>query len=136
VSRALVDLVVSRLEAQVSTKRTVYSLAVPSQPVARYLVVWAPVGADESLDLADTQSLRSADVTVTSVSRNTKPEEAAREALAGLEFAHAALLGWRPSLGRSAWKPEPVSSQPPRRDDDLPDTTFYAVEQWRFRYQP
>ena len=132
-SRALAEVVAAHLE---TTGRTVYRSAVPDDPPARYLVVRSSVGTDESVDLGDSQALRSAVVTVTSVSTNTLDATAAAEAMWGAEKAHDALRGWRPSIGRAAWKPVPIASQEPIRDESLSTTTYYAVERWGFQYQP
>jgi hypothetical protein len=76
-------------------------------------------------------------VWVTSVSRNTSPHQAADEAMWGLEKAHAALTGWRPTIGSGgAWKPETLTSLPIERDESLPDTVMYAVTTYGFTYQP
>jgi hypothetical protein len=106
----------------------VYRSDVPKTPAARYVVVRSNIGVDESVDLADSRSLRGATVWVTSVAPTSD------EALWGAEKAHDALLGWRPSA--SSWKPVPLSSQPPTRDESLPTTVVFTVETWGFQFQP
>jgi hypothetical protein len=136
VSRALVDSVATRIESVVGAARTVYRGEVPDSPSARYLVVRSNIGTDESVDLGDSQTLRSATVWVTSVSRNDNPVTAHDEAVWGAEKAHDALKGWRPTIGRAAWKPVSLSSSEPTRDDSLPDTVYSTFERWGFQFQP
>jgi len=136
VSRALTEAVAARIESVTGANRVVYRGAVPEAPAARYLVVRSNVGTDESVDLGDSQAMRSATVTVTSVSRNGSGQAAAGEAMWGAEKAHAALHGWRPTLGRAAWKPVVIASQEPTRDGSLPETVYFAVERWGFQFQP
>ena len=133
-SRALVDSVASQIESVVGAARTVYRGEVPDNPAARYVVVRSNIGTDESVDLADSQTLRSATVWVTSASRNDNPVTAHDEALWGAEKAHDALKGWRPNAG--SWKPVPLSSQLPQRDEALPSTVVFTVETWGFQFQP
>jgi hypothetical protein len=136
VSRALAELVAERIESVVGAARAVCRGAVPDSPPARYIVVRSSVGTDESVDLADSQNVRSAVVTVTSVSVNSDDNVAADEALWGAEKAHDALKGWRPGVGRAAWKPVPLASSEPARDESLPTTTYFTVERWGFQFQP
>lgn len=135
-SRALLEEAATRIESVTGANRVVYRGGVPSTPAARYIVVRSNIGADESVDLGDSQALRSATVTVTSVSRNADDQGAADEALWGAEKAHAAFKGWRPTTGRAAWKPVLISSQEPIADESLPDTVYFTVERWGFQYQP
>ena len=135
-SRALQEESAARIESMTGTNRVVYRGAVPDAPAAKYIVVRSNVGTDESVDLGDSQALRSATVTVTSASRNPDDEGAADEALWGAEKAHAAFKGWRPTTGRAAWKPVLISSQEPTRDESLPNTVYFTVERWGFQYQP
>lgn len=144
-SRALVEAVAARVEsaAGVNGNRIVYRNAVPDNPAAQYVVVRANVGENESFDLADSQSLRNATVWVTSVSRGSDQQtvvnpdqQAAEEAMWGMEKAHAALTNWRPTIGTAgAWKAQVLSSQPVTRDESLPSTVMFAVETYGFTYQ-
>lgn len=133
-SRALVESVAARIESATGAARAVYRGEVPGDPEPRYVVVRSNIGTDESVDLGDSQTLRSATVWVTSVSRNDDPVTAHDEAVWGAEKAHDALKGWRPAA--TSWKPVPLSSQPPQRDEALPSTTVYTVETWGFQFQP
>jgi hypothetical protein len=131
-----VEAVASRIESQTGAARTVYRTAVPDNPAPRYLVVRSNIGEDESVDLGDSQALRAATVTVTSASTNALDQVAADEAMWGMEKAHGALHGWRPTVGRASWKPVLLSSLEPTNDESLPTTTYYAVERWGFQFQP
>jgi len=97
--------------------------------------VWSSVGDEESSQMADVTDMLTPLVTVTSVSRNKNPTVAADEAAWGAEQVRAALRDWRPALGSVAWKVRPVASQPPRRDESIPDTTYFAVEQFTAMHQ-
>lgn len=130
---SIVDLTAARLTAQV-TSRTVYAHAVPKLPAALYLWVYSDVPLPSSLDLADSQTIRGVTVWINSVASDSNPGTAAAEAMAGAQMAQDALTGWRPLDG--AWKPVPISSQPPIKDDDIPgQTVFYAVSTWQFNYE-
>lgn len=116
--------------------RTVYEYGVPDGPLPlRYLVVRGNEGGEESSTVADARDLRSPAVWVTSVSRNADPALAAREASWGAGRARDALRGWRPPLGRAAWKLASELSQPASRDESIPETTFFAVEQFSALHQ-
>ena len=124
------DLVKSHLESTV-TARTVYAGAVPDGTLpARYLVVWTSEGSEEATRSCGTTNVQTPVVWVTSVSRNTAPNVAAREAAWGAARARAALRGFRPE-GR--WRFTPETSSPARRDESISATTFYAVEQFTLR---
>lgn len=114
---------------------------IPSRPVfvgappdgtapARYLVVRASEGSEESTRSSQTVSVQTPALWVTSVSRNAKPNEAESEANWAAAKARAALRNWRPE---SEWAVRSDASAMARRDESLPDTTFYAVEQFSFR---
>lgn len=129
----IVDLLAARLDSLVPW--TVYKHGLPKNVTYPYLWVYSTAPSPESLDLADSQSLRNVTAWVSAVSEDVDPDAAATEAAWGAQMAAEALVGWRPAAGH--WKPAPLSSQPPRKDDDLPDlTVFYAVSSWAFRYQP
>ena len=120
----------SRLLTQ-EIPRAVYSHGVPDGTLpTRYLVVWGADGSEEATRAADTVDALSLVVWVTSVSRNADGQVAAHEAAWGASRARAALRNYRPE-GRWAFRAE--SSSPARRDESIPDTTFYAVEQFRLR---
>lgn len=85
--------------------------------------------------MCDAQDLRSPSIWVHSVSRSSNPDVASREAGWGAKAARDALRGFRPSLGRVSWKFRAEVSQPPRRDEAISATTFYAVEQFSIQYQ-
>jgi hypothetical protein len=131
-----VEAVAVQIESLTGTARTVYRNAVPDGPAGSFIVVRSNIGEDESVDLGDSQALRAATVTVTSASTNDRDQDAATAAMWGMEKAHAALHGWRPTIGRAAWKPVLLSSLEPTNDESLPTTTYYAVERWGFQFQP
>jgi len=127
--------VAARLEAEVPG-RVVYRHAVPDNPAARYLFVYSNTPGRTSDNLGDVATMRDETVWVTSTSVGQR-EQATQEALWGAEKANAALENWRPPIGSAAWKPVPLSSQPPTRDESLPAVTaMYAVSTWGFTYQP
>ena len=130
------EAVAVQIESLTGTARTVYRNAVPDAPAASYIVVRSNIGEDESVDLGDSQAMRSATVTVTSASTNDRDQDAATAAMWGMEKAHASLHGWRPTIGRAAWKPVLLSSLEPTNDESLPTTTYYGVERWGFQFQP
>ena len=130
-----VDAVKARLESLIPS-RTVYANAIPDGTLpTRYLVVYGNVGGEESSTMCDARDLRSPSIWVHSIARSDKPEVAAREAAWGAKAVRDALRGFRPSLGRVAWKAVAEVSQPPRRSESLPATAFYAVEQFSIQYQ-
>lgn len=129
----IVDLLAARLESL--TPWTVYKNGLPKAPSYPYLWVYSTAPLPESVDLGDSQSLRNVTAWVSAVSEDVNPDAAADEAAWGAQMAAEALVGWRPAAGH--WKPVPLASQPPAKDDDLPDlTVFYAVSSWAFHYQP
>jgi len=124
------DDVAARLSAQIPS-RTVYSGAVPDGSLPpRYLVVWASEGDESSTRASDGTNTQTPSVWVSSVSRNNSPKIAADEAAWGASKVRAALRDWRPY---GDWKIRPEVSQPPRRDEAIPATTFFAVEQFSVR---
>jgi hypothetical protein len=125
-----VDEAAARLTEQVPS-RTVFSYAVPDGTLpARYLLVSGSPGSEESARMGGTVNLGEPFVWVTSVSRNAKPEVAAREAAWGAQKAREALRNYRPD---GTWSFRAETSQAPQRDDSLDATTFYAVEQFSRR---
>jgi hypothetical protein len=134
----VVDLAAARLEVSVPA-RTVYKHAVPKGtpevPLAdKYLWVYSNAPVFESVDLADSQTLRQVTLWVTSAARAGDMQSAAEAAVWGAEKAQEALRGWRPAAGH--WKPVPLSSQPVQRDDDLPDVAVaFVTSTWGFQYQ-
>lgn len=132
-SRALVEEVAARLRELIPS-RTVYTFAVPDSPAPRYLFV---NGSDTLTadTLGDVARVRDGVIWVTSTSRNGDPEAAADEATWGQEKAQGALMGWRPTTGDIAWKPEHLGGQPVQRDNDLPDTVMFAVDRYGITYQ-
>lgn len=129
----VVDLAAARLEATVPA-RTVYKHAVPASPDAYYLWVYSNGPVFESVDLADSQTLRQVTLWVSSTARAGDMQSAAEAAAWGAEKAQEALRAWRPAAGH--WKPVPLSSQPVQRDDDLPDVAVaFVTSTWGFQYQ-
>ena len=128
--RELANAVKARLDLMV-TPRTVYVGAVPDGTLPpRYLVVWGSEGSEEATRSTQTVSVQTPAVWVSSVSRNSDPKVAADEAAWGAAKARTVLRNWRPD---GAWSVRSDTSQPARRDDALPTTTFYAVEQFSLR---
>ena len=126
----LVDDVKARLEAQI-TGLTVYKNAVPSGTLpAKYLIVWASAGTETSNRMTDTTNLADPTFWITSVGRLSSPQNSAAAAAFGAREARRAMRDWRPY---GAYKVRPEVSQPARRDESLPDATFYAVEQFTVR---
>lgn len=132
-----VDLVAARLEVVVP-QRAVYRHALPNDPAdlaAQYLWVYGNVPSPQSIDLGDSQSLRDQTVWITSAARDSDVERAANVAVWAADKAQEALIGWRPAAGH--WKPVPLSSQPPQRDnDETTGTVVFTVATWGFTYQP
>lgn len=129
----VVDLAADRLEAMVPA-RTVYRHGVPKSPAAEYLWVYSNAPVFESVDLADSRTLRQVTLWVTSTSRAADMPSAMRAAAWGAEKAQEALRGWHPGVGH--WKPVPLTSQPPQPDPDLPDASVaFAAATWGFQYQ-
>ncbi len=127
-SAATVAAIVDRIKAQglrCTTER-------PSSTAYPYVVVYA--------DSAPRSSDREADVRVTRTLgwQTTVVGESAEQCRAALDRVTDALGDWRPSLpGRVFHKVEHLSSQPVRRDEDLPDrTVFIATDQWRVVSDP
>lgn len=135
-SLAVAEAVKARLAAQIPT-RTVYANAVPEGTTlpAQYLVVWTSNGDEFASAMCDVTDIAVPVVWVTSVSRNAKPEAAAREAAWGADKARTALRDWRSGVGPVSWKLRAVASSPPTRDESLDVTTFYAVEQFTAQHQ-
>lgn len=126
----LAGMVEARLEAEIPS-RTIYVGAVPDGTLPpRYLVVWPSEGSEEATRSCDTTNVQTPVVWVTSVSRNADPHAAAREAAWAAGKVRKALRNWRPE-GR--WKLVHGTSAPARRDESIPATTFYAVEQFSLR---
>lgn len=120
----------ARLRSQI-TSRTVYEYATPDGPLpARYLVVYGSEGLEESNRSTFTTNVQTPSVWVTSVSRNEKPDIAAREAAWGAQKARAALRNYRPD---GSWPFRSETSQPARKDETASVSTFFAVEQFSRR---
>jgi len=120
----------TRLRSQIPS-RTVYEYAVPDGTLpAQYLVVYGAEGGEESTRMSQTVNVTTPAVWVTSVSRNSKPEVAAREAAWGAQKARAALRNYRPT---GTWAFRSETSQPPQRNETASVATFYAVEQFSRR---
>lgn len=126
----LADAVAVRLTSLVPS-RTVYAHGVPDGDLpARYLIVWASEGSEESTRMVRTVHVQTPAVWVTSVSRNTSPEVAARESQWGAGKAREALRNWLPE---SRWAMKHDSSAPARRDESIDATTYVATEQFSLR---
>lgn len=111
--------------------RTVYTGALPDGPLpARYVIVWSSEGSEESTRAARTVNIQTPALWVTSVSRNGDPMVAEREASWGAAEARRRLRNWRPE---ARWALTHELSQPARRDESIPETTYVAVEQYTLR---
>jgi len=135
-SRALVEVVAARLESQVGPSRPVYRNAVPDDAAPRYLFVYSNTPGRTSDNLGDVATMRDSTVWVNSTAVGPRVQ-ATDESMWGMERAVAALEDWRPTIGAISWKPNNLSSQPPQRDQSLPEVTvIYTVSTWGFTYQP
>ena len=111
--------------------RTVYAGAVPDGTLpATYLVVWASEGFEESTRSTTSTNVQTPALWVTSVSRNKRPEVAAREAAWGAGKAREVLRDWRPDGG---FLLRAEVSAPARREDSGTVSTFVATEQFSVR---
>ena len=127
---ALADAAQARLKAAIPS-RAVYAGAVPDGTLpATYLVVWASEGSDESTRSTGTANVQTPALWVTSVSRNSKPDIAAREAAWGAGKAREVLRNWRPDAG---WLLRADLSSPARREESGTVAVFVATEQFSVR---
>lgn len=140
--RALVDDVAARLTTALGGAWHGYKHSVPESPVYPYFWVYSNTGTADGDDFAESRAQR--DVTVWVVCTAAGPTgvtdggpQAAQQAAWGAEKAQAAIIGHRPALGVAAWKPVHLASQPPQRDDDLPErVVVYVVDQYGYTIQP
>lgn len=131
--RSLVEDAADLVAAAVGGAWTVYPHAVPKAPTYPYVWVYGNTGVADSDDFTNTPALRDVTLWVTSTASRPDPMQAADQAAWGAEKAQAALLPWRPY----GWRPQQLTSQPPNRDDDLPDATiFFAVDTYGITAQP
>lgn len=127
---ALIDAGKARLGPLIPS-RTVYAGAVPDGPLpAKYIVLWASEGSEESTRSTGTMNVQTPELWVSSVSRNERPEVAAREAAWGAREARKALRGWRPE---SDWALRHEVSAPARRDELATAVVYVATEQFSLR---
>ena len=135
-SRAVLDLVAARLEALIPS-RTVFVEAVPDGTLpARYLLVQEGGDSEEASSMADKVDLVGHSVLVKSVSFNTDPVAAAREAGWGEEKARDALRGWRPVIGTAAWKARASNNYlAPTRDDSTGSTAYMVGRYFDLAHQ-
>lgn len=127
-SASTVAAIIDRIKAQ--TLRC-YD-AKPSSPTYPYVVVYAGGGVRSSDREADIRVQQDIGWQTTVVG------DSAAQCRAALDRVTAALEDWRPVVpGRSFHKVEHSTSQPVRRDEDLPDRTlFIATDQWRVVSDP
>ena len=124
------DDAVARLESE-EPGSIVFGGAVPNGELpAQYRVVWANEGDEFSTRLCGTTNIIVPTFWVTSVARLGSPQNSFRGAARGSRITRQAFRDWRPY---GAWKVRPEASQAPRRDESLPDSTFFAVEQFSVR---
>lgn len=124
--RQVVEDAATLVASAVGSAWTVYKYAVPEAPTYPYVWLYSNTGQAASVDLANTPTMR--DVTLWVVATaDGDPQQAAQQAAWGAEKAQAALVGSRPY----GWRPEHLSTQPPSRNDTLPDrTVFFAVDMY------
>lgn len=120
----------ARLESLVPSRPVFVGAPPENDPPERYLVVRTSEGSEEATRSTGTVSVQTPVAWVTSVSRNDDPKEAADEAAWGASRARSALRNWAPESG---WSMRSEASQGARRDESIPQTTFYAVEQFSLR---
>lgn len=127
-SAATVAAIIDRIKAQ--TLRC-YD-AEPATPTYPYVVVYADGGIRSSDREADVRVQQSVGWQTTVVGTS------AAQCRAALDRVTTALEDWRPVVaGRSFDKVEHPTSQPVRRDPDLPDRSlFIATDQWRVVSDP
>ena len=120
---------VTRLTAQIPS-RTVYPYAVPDGTLpARYIVVYGSEGSEAPTRLVGAVVTQVPSIWVTSVSRNGKPEVAAREAAWGARESRRVLRNYSPD---GTWAFRAESSLPAQSDPDVAET-FRATEQFSRR---
>jgi hypothetical protein len=115
---------------------TVYRHVVSDRPVPFYLVVCFIVGEVFSVNFVDGIDVRQSVVWVMLVYCDLDPHVAAREASWASDRVVTVVAGHRFSLGQATWMARHVASQMAIRDDDLPETVWFAVEQFLIQYQP
>lgn len=127
-SAATVAAIVDRIKAQALRCYDAH----PSSPTYPYVVVYADGGVRSSDREADVRVQQAINWQTTVVG------ESAAQCRAALDRVTAALEDWHPAVaGRSFSKVEHPTSQPVRRDEDLPDRTlFIATDQWRVVSDP
>lgn len=136
--RALVaEIAAGPLATAVGADWHIYPHAVPSTPAYPYLWVYSNAGSADTDDFTDAQARRDVTVWVVAVAASGSAPQAAIQAAWGAEKAQVALVGWRSTLGAQSWPATSLSSQPPGRDDDLPDRVVYtAVDTYGVTIQP
>ena len=127
---ALVEAVAARLRAEVPDW-PLYEHGLPDGDLpGRYLVVRGAEGTDERTRAVGSTTVQSPSVWVASSVRHPDGQFAAKEAGRGAARVRSVLRDWRPE-GR--WALRPSGSTPAERNEALPDTTYYAVEQLTLR---
>jgi len=127
----LAAVVADRLTEQIPG-RTVYLGAVPDGTLPdQYLFVYGAEGDEWSSRAVRTVNVQRPVVWVMSVSRNNRPDIAAREAQWGAAKAREALRNWRPVEDGLPLAHE--VSRPAIRNEAIPATTFYAAEMFSYR---
>lgn len=120
----------ARLAAQIPTwPRYLHGVPDGNLP-ARYLVVRSSEGSEERTRAAGSTTIQSPSLWIAGSVRHDDGQFAAKELAAVMAQVRATLRDWRPE---SRWALRPVGSQPAIRNEALPETTFYAVEQFRLR---
>lgn len=126
----LIVAAVDRLEAEVPGW-TNYANGVPDGSLpGRYRVLRASEGWEEATRACDRTSVQVPSLWVTSVVRHADAQFARTQAAADAAAVRAAFRDWRPE---GKWKLAPAGSQPAARNEALPETTVFAVEQFTYR---
>lgn len=95
-----------------------------------YVVLYPDPGTPVRASLADDRTNFVGVVQLTCVGLT------AEQAINVCDRAQAALAPPLVVAGRTAWRPEPLDSQPVRRDDDVTPPDYYAISRFRLRSTP
>lgn len=126
----LVEAAKARLDAEVPGWTT-YANGVPDGNLpGRYRVLRASEGWEEATRACGRTSVQAPSLWVTSVVRHPNGQFAASQVAQDAAAVRAALRDWRPE---GKWKLAPAGSQPAGRNEALPDTNAYTVEQFTYR---
>lgn len=126
----LLALAAARLDAEVPGW-TNYANGVPDGSLpGRYRVLRASEGWEEATRACGRTTVQVPSLWVTSVVRHADAQFARTQAAKDAAAVRAAFRDWRPE---GKWKLAPAGSQPADRNEALPDTNAYTVEQFTYR---